>query len=219
MANINEIINYSTLMYPRVADISESNKIIILNQILDEINNKLLRVRWENDPYEFYSVADQPSYSLPTDCDSSNIIKLIVSEDTTLNLSESSVWNEYKYVGLLDNVNIDCGDYYMLQNDLVFLFSDGVPLQTTDLVIRLYYYRTPSYFTSTTDVPEIEDKYHNLFKYALIQNVACIGDNPETAIADYWQNKFNEELQVALKNLTDKFDSAPLKTKQIDEVW
>jgi hypothetical protein len=107
----------------------------------------------------------------------------------------------------------------MLQNDVVFLFKDGLPLQTTDLVIRLYYYRTPTYLTTITETPEIDSKYHNLFKYGLIQNIACIGDNPEPLIADYWQRKFDEELQVALRNLTDKFDNAPLKTKQIDEIW
>ena len=49
--------------------------------------------------------------------------------------------------------------------------------------------------------------------------LASIGDNPEGAIADYWQKKFDEELMVNKRNLEDKFDNAPLKTRQIDERW
>lgn len=219
MPTISEIVQYSTLMYPRVADISTENQIIILNQLMDEINNKLLRVRWENDPYEISSIANYANYGLPEDCDPSNIIQILVSEDISTNLSVSTIWNEYKYVGLIDNVNMDSGYYYMLQDDDLYIFKDGLPLQTTNLVIRLSYYRTPTYILAIGDTPEVDSRYHNLFKYGLIQNVACIGDNPEPAIADYWQNKFDEELQVALRNLTAKFDNAPLKTHIIDEVW
>jgi hypothetical protein len=203
-----------------VKDISSSNKIILLNQLMDEINNKLLRVRWENDPYEMYSVADQPSYGLPTDCTPDNVLhRVLVSQDISTDLSESTEWDIFEYAGILDKSNVDFGNYYIMQDDLIFLFKDGKPLQTTDLVIRLFYYRTPTNISSTSDTPEIEESYHNLLKYGLVQMVASIGDNPEGAIADYWQKKFDEELAVNKRNLEDKFDNAPLKTREIEERW
>lgn len=219
MASVSQIISYATLIYPRTADISNANNIIILNQLMDEINNRLLRVRWENEPYEMYSISGQASYSLPTDCNPENVIKVLVSQDTSGNIDENTEWEDFEYVGILDNTSIDFGNYYTFLNNMVFLFKNGLPLQTTNLVIRLFYYREPTYMASTTDTPDVESKYHNLFKYGLIQNVACIGDNPDTDIADYWQKKFDEEMQIALRNLQDKFDSTPLKTRQTESYW
>lgn len=219
MSTVSQIISYAELIYPRVNDISTANQIKILNRIMDEINNKLLRVRWENDPYEMYSVADQPSYTLPTDCTPDNVIKVIVSQEVSTSLSTSTEWDEYSYVGMLDKSDVSFGDYYILQDNLIFLFKDGEPLDTTDYVIRLYYYRKPTNLSAVTDTPEIEEAYHNLFEYGLIQSVASIGDNPEGSIADYWQKRFDEELMVNKRNLEDKFDNAPLKTRQIDERW
>ena len=220
MSNVSQIIAKAELRYPRVNDISEANQISLLNDLLNEINNKLLRVRWENDPYELYSVADQPSYSLPTDCTPDNVLHaVLVSQDISTALTTSTVWDKFEYAGMLDDIDIDYGNYYIMQDDLIFLFKNGVPLATTDLVIRIFYYREPTYISATTDTPEIEAKYHNLLWYGLIQSIASIGDNPETGIADYWQKKFDEELMVAKMDLQDKFDNAPLKTRQIDERW
>lgn len=219
MPTVQQILDYANLMYPRSNDISDANKIIILNQIMDEINNRLLRVRWENDPYTMYTISNQASYTMPTDCNADDIIKIMVSNDTSGNITSSTVWDEYTYVGLLDDYEMSIGTYYMLQNNVIFLFKDSKPIQTTDLVIQLFYYREPTYLSSVSDTPEIETKYHNLFKYGLIQNIASIGDNPDTLIADYWQKKYDEEMAVNIKKLQDMFDSAPLKTRQIQEYW
>ena len=219
MNTVQHIINYATTMYPRVADISTNDKITILNQLLDEIYNRLLRPRWENDSYDVTTVADKPSYSLPTDATADNILKISISEDDSGSLSSSTNWYDYKVVGLLDDIDISYGEYAVFQDDQVFIFKDGVPFPTDDKVLRMYYYRTPTYLSTVNDVPEIEYKYFNLLKYGLIQNVASIGDNPEPMIADYWQSKYDEEMEIALRSLSDKFNNAPLKTRQVEEYW
>jgi hypothetical protein len=219
ISTVAQIIEFAEDVYPRVNDKSETLQIMYLNQIMEEINNTLLRVRWENDPYEMYSVADQATYSIPTDCTPDNILKVIVSEEVSTSIDEDTEWNDYTYVGLLDKTDISVGQYYYLENDIIYLFDDGLPLKTTDLVIRLYYFRKPTYISAITDTPEIDSQYHNLLKYGLIQMIASIGDNPDTEIADYWQKKYDEQMTIAMKSIEDKFDNAPLKTKQVDEYW
>ena len=219
MATVTEIIDYAELMYPRVIDISDSNKLIIINQLLKEIDNRLMRVRWENDPYEAYSVANQASYSLPSNCNPKDILKIMVSQVDSDEITSSTEYDIFDYVALNDKTNVDFGNFYMLQDGLLYLFKDGFPLATSDLSIRIFYYRDTAKLTLVTETPDIEEDYHNLFKYGLIQNVASIGDNPEALIADYWQKKFDEELNVALMDLTDRFDTNPIKSKQIDERW
>jgi hypothetical protein len=205
-------------MYPRTADVSSANKIIILNQILDEIDNKLLRVRWEHDYYTSYSIDDQLTYSLPSDCKPEQIIKIMVSQEATGSIDDDTVWDTFEYVGVNDSREIDDGCYYtFIGNNTVMLVKDGAALQTTNLEIRWYYYREITAISATTDIPEVDAKYHNLLKYGLIQNCASIGDNPDATIADYWQRKYDGEMTTALKDLQDKFDTAPLKARQVEE--
>ena len=219
MATVQEIIDYAVLAYPRVEDISDVNIIKILNKLLDEINNRLLRVRWEYDYTSTATVANQASYVLPADCKADNIIKVMVSQEDADDVDSNTVWDEFKYIGVLDDFDISDGNYYTCEDDLIYIFKNGLPLATSNLTFKLYYYREPSYLVSVNETPEIEAKYHNLLIYGLIQNVACFGDNPEINIANYWQSKYDEEMAVALKNLQDKFDSAPLQTRQVLEYW
>ena len=220
ISTIAQIITYAELMYPRCNDISEANQIIILNQIQDEIKNRLLRVKWENEPVISYSVADQKQYTLPTGCKPYNMIKLLVSQEATGSIDDDTEWDEFQYVGVNDDRDIDSGNYYSFINeDTAIILKDGEALATTNLEIKWFFYKEPTAITTTTQTPDIEDEYHNLFKYGLIQNVASIGDNPEPAIADYWQKKYDEEMQIAMRDLKDRFDTAPLMDVQIEEYW
>lgn len=213
------IINYAELMYPRCNDISENNQLIILNQLITEIHNKMLRVNRSYTYVDTDTVADQPNYSLASNCKAEDIIKVVVSKDLTVDIDSNTEWDEYEYVGVLDDFDLTTGKYYTTQGGSVFLFDDGSPPDTAGYNIRVYYYATPSSLTATTDTPEINSKFHNLLIYGLIQNVASMGDNPETEIADYWQKRFDEELMTAQNNMSDQFNSAPLQSQQVEEYW
>jgi hypothetical protein len=219
MATVQEIIDYAELAYPRVADISDANKIVVLNQIMEEIYNKILRVRWEYDYDSTNTVADQASYVLPADCKPDNIIKVMVSQDEESEIDTNTEWDEFTYIGLLDDYDISSGNFYTCEDDVIYLFKDGEPISQNSLVFKLYYFRDPSKMISVSETPEVEAKYHNLFKYGLIQFVASIGDNPEIDIANYWQAKYDEEMVIAIKNINDKFNSAPLQSRQVKEYW
>jgi hypothetical protein len=213
-----QIIAYAEMFYPRGANVSDANKIIVLNQIQDEIVNRLLRVKWENEPVTSYSIADQKTYTLPTGCKPDNIIKIQVSQVVTGSITDSTEWDTFEYVGINDNRDVSEGCYYSFVNDATaVLIKDGVALQTTNLEIRWYFFKEPTALAAVTDTPEVEAKYHNLFKYGLIQNLASMGHKPDGAIADYWQKKYDEELATNIKNLSDRFNSAPTNARECEE--
>jgi hypothetical protein len=214
VATVREIIDYAKLVYPRVSDISDADIITLINQLIDEVYNKLLRATWAFSKESILSISGQASYQLPTLCSPDNIISVMVSDDV-----DGIKWTEYNFVGILDDVSVESDNVYMLDGDKILLFSSGEPIGIDSLIINISYYKTPSSVSSINDIPSIEVKYHNLLKYGLIQLSACCGDNPETAIADYWQRKFDEELNTAKSNLSDKFDSAPLKTMELEGYW
>jgi len=218
LPTVQQIIDYAELFFPRGSNVSAANKILVLNQIQDEIVNRLLRVKWETEPVTSYSIADQKTYTLPTGCKPHNIIKIMVSQVATGSITDSTKWDTFEYVGINDNRDVSAGCYYSFVNDdTAIIIKDGVALQTTNLEIRWYFSKKPTALSAVTDTPEVEDEYHNLFKYALIQSLASMGHKPDGGIADYWQKKYDEEMAVNIKNLSDKFKTAPTTARECEE--
>lgn len=219
MATVAQIISFVEKIYPRANDVVEADQITFLNQVLDETYNKMLRVNQNYAYSDTDTVADQPNYSLPSDCTADNVIKIMVSKDLTVDIDSATEWDEYEYIGVLDDFDLSSGQYYSTQGGSIYIFSNGLPPTTSGYNIRIYYYATPSTLTATTDTPEINSKFHNLLKYGLISLVASMGDNPETEIADFWQRKYDEELITAQNSMSDKFNKAPLQSQQAVEYW
>jgi hypothetical protein len=215
MATVQQIIEFAELIYPRVKDIASSDKLILLNQIQDEIKNKLLRIKWEQEPIVSSTIADQKTYTLPTGCHPYNMVKLLIADSLG-----SEVFNEYTYVGIKDNKDISEGYYYsFITDELAVIARDGKAISESGLDIRWFFYKDPTPLTSTTQIPDVDAQYHNLLKYGLIQMVSSMGDNPEPTVANYWQAKFDEELNSSLRDLQDKFNVAPLSDIQAKEYW
>lgn len=220
MSTVAQIITSCKRKYPRVNDYTDAQLIDELNEIQDDIRKKLLRIKWENLPVISYSVADQEQYTLPTGCKPYNMIKLLVSQEVSGSIDDDTVWDEFIYVGVNDDRDITCGNFYsFLTEDTAIILKNGEPLDTSNFEIKWFFYKEPTAITTTTQTPDVEEEYHNLFRYALIQSIASIGDNPEPLIADYWQKKYDEEMQSAMMELKDKFDTAPLQDNQIEEYW
>jgi hypothetical protein len=192
---------------------SDANKIIDLNGIQDEVFVRLSRLRHDHEIYTDTTVADQLSYNLPSNCTIDNIICIKVSTD-----SGATDWDTYEYAGLLTDTTT--GKYYGIGTSSTYiLLNDDAAISTAGLSIRIFYYKTPAALTAVTDTPELYSQYHNLLKYALCQTIASQGANPDTEIADYWQRKYDEFFEKVEANLTEKFNSAPATTTQLEEVW
>lgn len=213
---VQDIIDYVDRKYPNQE--TDANKIKDLQVIYKELFNRIQSLTDQYETYDAYTIANQFTYILPTRCKIYTIRNIQVSQDTRANINLNTVWNDCKYAGL--GTKVDNGYFYTRVSDAVFgLTALGRPVTTTDLVIKIFYYKVPETLTAVTDVLELDERYTNLLRYALIQAIASQGSNPDTEIADYYQRKYDEELVVVLKDIDDRFDEAPVNYVEVQERW
>jgi len=192
--------------------VSEANKIKDLDMLHKKIYMTIGRLKQDYTSYSTTSTDGQIAYTLPTDCRIDNIIGVMVSQSDLVN------YDEYEFAGIKDK--IDNGKYYAVGNGNTILISNyGEALNSTGLFIKILYYKIPATITLSTDTPELDSMYHTLLCYLLVQTLAVQGQNPNTDIADYYQNKYEEELKIVADDLTDRFNSTPTNYNQSKEWW
>jgi hypothetical protein len=214
MSTVQQIIDYADRKFPNAE--TDANKIIDLDDLHKKAYVQIARLKNDYEIYETETIADQLTYSLPSNCTIDNIIAVKVSQSATI--TTSSEWDTYEYAGLNDK--IDNGYYYArATSSTIALTKDGIPINTSGLSIRIFYYKTPAALSAVGDTPELDSDYHDLLKCGLIQTLASQGHNPDTEIADYWQKKYDEFIEEVKESLSDRYNSSPSSYNQNEEWW
>lgn len=154
-----------------------------------------------------------PIYPLPDRCRINDIVKLTVSTDTSYTKFE-----EYKYAGLSDDISK--GKYYgRAAEGTFFLFSDGLPLKIAGLKIFIYCYPRPTELTADnlSAIPDLDEDYHDLLKFGLIQMLASQGHDPDTQIADHWQDEYDFKMNKVLASIEERYNNAPTRRAEAME--
>lgn len=213
---VQNIIDWVDRKYPNQE--TDANMIDDLNVIYREVFNKIQALTDDFTIFESLTISGQITYSLPTRCPIEGIIKVMVSDETSANVDTSTNWQVAKYAGLSKELQ---GGYYYgrVSNDTFALVNNGVAPSTTNLVIKIFYYKIPETLTTVSDSLELDDRYTNLLRYGLVVSTASQGANPDTEIADYYQMKFDEELEVCLGDLNIRLNSSPNENTQTKEWW
>jgi hypothetical protein len=133
MASLTQIIAYVDRKFPNSE--STANKVVDLNYIHTRVFTEIQRLKNDVEVYEIDTIADQPTYSLPSNCRTENIIKLEVATDTT-----NTEYDVFEYVGLNDD--IDNRQVYgkATEDTIIILDDDGEPVSTASKKIIIYYY-------------------------------------------------------------------------------
>lgn len=217
MSSVQQILSYVKRKYPKATQETDANMILDLDDIHKMVYVKIQRLKNAVEPYDMgTTIADQATYTLPSDCDPDNIFNIRVSQSATID--SSTEWDTFEYAG--KNEDVTSGNWWNAPgNGTVTLVQDDLPISTEGLSIRLEYFPKPASLSATTDTPELDDYYHPLLKYGLIVEMANQGDNPDADIADYWQAKYDEFMQEVIENLTTKFNTTPAGSTQIEEWW
>lgn len=216
MATIQEIIDYADRKYPNQE--TDANKVIDLNDIHRNIFTRISRLNNLYTTYATVTVADDATYSLPADCLMGSVITIKTSASSTV--TTSTEWHTYTFAGVNDDT--DYGYLWGYSSDgVITLLYNGLPITEDDLVLKIFYYPEPATLSVSTlsAVPDLDVSYHSLLKYALIQDLASQGQNPDTDIADYWQFKFDEFMREVKDNLSERYTQNPTADNQINEVW
>lgn len=216
LPTVQQIINFADRYYPN--SVSDANCIIDIDTIHKAVYNKIIRQKNIYTLATSYTIADQLTYSLPTDCLPENVIKIEVSSDVTGSIDSDTKWQEYDRATI--SQNIDDGYYWHNLNDTTIIMTeDAAAIDTSDYEIRFFYYASPTALSAVTDTPDLDAEYHDLLYYGLIQALASQGQNPDTEIADYYQKKFDERMEQIEQGLAERYTGAPIETEQLESRW
>ena len=217
MPSVSQIISFVNRKYPNAE--TDANKVSDLNDIHKRVYVKIAKLKNEYEIYETTTIANQLTYSLPSDCSIDNIIALKVSQSTTI--TASTEWDEYEFAGLNDDTTT--GYWYGDGgNNLIALLKDDLPISTAGLSIRLFYWKRPNALSSAnmSATPELDEDYHDVLKFQLVSELASQGQSPDTEIADFWQRKADEFLAEVEENLKERYNKAPtVRYTTVREEW
>lgn len=201
MATLRQIVDYAKRKCPTLE--TDANLVSDLNDIHTELFIKLKRLSSQYEMYEDFTIADQPSYTLPTNCRIENITKIEIGVT-----SDNEDYEEYKYAPIVSDIEV--GNFYVQGTEgLYFLFQNELAIVESGRSIRIFYYPRPAQLSSSdmAVIPALDVDYHNYLKYRLIAEIASQGNNPRAQIADYWQRKADEFLADIMRSLSDRFNA------------
>jgi hypothetical protein len=150
-------------------------------------------------------------YGLPEDCRIENI--------TDVEISTVPAGSEFKPM-----------DYYGLRELPMYLqhWSKGTTFGTIKItpdttaegyLIKIRYSPSPVSLTLLSQTPSLDERYHNLYRYALVQVIASKGDNPDTEIANYYEQEYLNMLEKVKVDLASRQTTKPDSIPQTDEWW
>jgi hypothetical protein len=184
-----EILAEIKRYYPRAATWTDAEIVNIINDEQREIFRQLQL----KDVYEFETVANQWSYSLPTNCEIEFLEYVGLTKDAVI--TSKSSFQEYTYADL--NENMSGYKYFDALNKLIGIYP--VP-DATGYNARLIFKKRPALMvsTSTSVKPDLKEDYHRIFVYGPIAEIAGAGSNPDIVTANNYINKYNNLLKDIL---------------------
>lgn len=213
---VQQIIDWVDRYYPNSE--TAANKVIDLEVIHSQVYEDIIRKLNITDLFTDYTIANQYTYTFPSDCKSSNIVMITVSSDVTGSIDDDTTWQEYEYADIRKDV--DSGFYWGKLTDTTYiLIKDGVAIDTSNYEIRINYFASPTTLTAVTQTPDLDSTYHDLLQYGLIQMLASEGANPDTEIANYYQNKFDEGMKTIYDSLKERLEASPIEPQILESRW
>lgn len=215
MSTVAQILSWVRRKYPRSADtnvFTESNMIADLDDIHKEEFVKLRKMKsYYLTDTSLTTIADTIEYTLPTLCSMPNIIILQVE-------NSNGDWEEFEFAdGEKDTSDGDYYTYGSAENKFILTRDDEA--LDAGLTIRIKYWPNPTTLTATTQTPGLDELYHPLLKYRLAQMCAVEGESPDSAIANGWQQEYNEFFKWVKDDLNEKKGKTTTTVQTVQDVY
>ena len=223
LANLQQIIDFLNRKYPDHGE-TTANIILDIDDIHKDIYMRLRRLSNAYDIYEMETVANQLYYDISdTEFNVYNIEELKVSMD-----SSGKVFEGYKYRGSQDT-RIYGRRWGRGADNTIFIMKDDNAVHISGLKIHIYYFKRPATLSfadknnvteaELEQVPDLDEDYHDLLKFGIVQAIASQGHNPDIEIANYYQQKFDEKFAIVSKEIESRNLSSYIRIPQQREVW
>ena len=178
--------------------------------------NEILRKVWkwmdEGEIYSFNIIANQPTYTLPTN--GIDLDKITAIEVATSTAKDN--WDEYYFKGLIDD-----GDqskyFYDALNGIFGLY----PVPTTSIADggRIFYGKKFTLMSDSdlTVTPEVNADYHSIIVNYICMKAAGAGNNPDIDMRNAFAIDYNDDWKRMMFDWTNK--KCKLPNKQRSNRW
>ena len=212
MPSVNSIISDIDTRYPKAELFTHAQKVGWMN----DLQKKIYKDGPVEAVYDFVA-SSSASYGLSTSMRIDNIKRFLVSDATSIaTITSTSLWQEYSYAG--PNDGLSGYRYYRPDREEYPTTAPSsqislYPFSTSVRVARLYYDKIPATIpTSSSDgafVPQIDEEYHDIYKYGVMEVVAKSGDYPDVEMANNFRSDFLEELRRIRFDIARRKQKAP----------
>lgn len=195
--NLGEMLNYIDAVLPNT--VSTEIKVKFIN---DE-QKKIFKYMNEVDMYEVITIAGQPIYSIPSDCEVELIDQVLVASSTEA-VTADTQFNAYKYAG--QNDSLDGGNFYFDALGKLGLYP--IP-DKTNYALRIIYEKRPIIFATADTATEfnIEGDFLDFIQNKVMSKIAKTGNYPDIELAN------NYEIEASSIESKLKMDRAKKRTK------
>lgn len=186
------------------------------NTVLVEWFNKLQRKYYKYmtslAKHEFTTVANQETYTLPSNCKIDGIIYLGLCTDTVL--TATSVFTPYNYKGI--NETKTDGSYYDALDGKISLYK--IP-DKSGYNVKIIYNKRPAALTtsSLSYTPDLNEDYHDIYVFDACQRIFSSGNAPNATLANYYDEKVKEIHNEIMKDYME--DKVRARTKDPANNW
>jgi hypothetical protein len=176
------------------------------------MGNEILRKVWkwmeEDGIYRFNIIANQSTYSLPTDGLAYEKISTIeIATDSTLDN-----YDQYSWRGLLNDTG---GNYFYKVSSTTFGLSPEPTESITDGGVIFYGSKfTLMSASALTATPAVNEDYHSLITNYICMKAAESGNNPDTESRNNFAISFNDDWQRLMFDWTRKKCKTPIKDRK-----
>lgn len=214
---VSQILDYAKGKFPKAANttlFTEASMLVDLDLIHKEEYEKFMQLtNYYKTDKTLETVADQLEYTLPTNCTVENIVgsQILITIDT----------EDYIFGYADGEQDITDGYYYRYGSaeNKIEITRDGKAIDTSGYVITIKFYPKPTAITATTQTPDINEDWHNLLCYRLINRLAMTGETPDADIANIWQSEYDMAYEPIEKRFKKNKTKTTTTIKRIQNVY
>lgn len=190
MPTVQQILNDVKIRLPYSTDSFTDGT---LTGWMNELQNQIWRYCASTEQYTFDTIAGQALYTISDDMKFDKIKSVQISDSTTIDGTEG--YNLYTYAGVDDD--LDDAQWYKALGQ-IGIYPTPSTADGAGYRVKITYEPAPTALSTDTLTaePDINDEYHDIFKYRLMKVIAQSGNAPDVELANNFQREENDMMKM-----------------------
>jgi len=211
MATIGSILSDIALRLPHsTATITDAVKIGWMNDLRDEI----FKFAASTQEYMFQQTSGVSEYAMSTNMEF-DMIKAVYVSDSTVDTSTAK-YTLYPYVGPEDDLG---NNYSKARGSTIGDILLPTPSTSGVFVKVIYESKLTTLTTSSSDIPQLNPSFQNIYKFRVMKNICQTGNNPDVELANNYQREEDAIMKKIKQDYYLRKSRKPTDTYKRSESW